>query len=234
MKYGLSSDKRRDFYRSNKWSSDAGLGLQRAWMGFFGYLCPEVPQVCWGGRLELGSRFFTKQCQCITDLLPSWDTSLFETQISWQVKSWSQAVSREALSSAKASWKICGCCGVAWRGGWLNGIFGIAALSEKKRCWNRKERGWGALWDRNGEPNRPVVERVRPCLFWPAVGLGAAISRQNLLAATHLKGHKRLANLPARLAPFKVGFLNQRNGALDSGALCIFCAAQIAGLFITG
>lgn len=48
MKYGLSSDKR-DFYRSNKWSSDAGLGLQRAWTGFFGHLCPEVPQVCWGG-----------------------------------------------------------------------------------------------------------------------------------------------------------------------------------------
>lgn len=38
---------------------------------FFGHLCPEVPQVCWGGGLELGSRFFTKQCQCITDLLPS-------------------------------------------------------------------------------------------------------------------------------------------------------------------
>lgn len=46
MKYGLSSDKRRDFYRSNKWSSGAGLGLQRAWMGFFGHLCPEVTQAC--------------------------------------------------------------------------------------------------------------------------------------------------------------------------------------------
>lgn len=65
-------------------------------------------------------------------------------------------------------------------------------------------------------------------------GWGADISWCDLLAATHLRGHKRLANLPARLALFKASFLNQRNGALDSRALCIFCEVQIVGLFITG
>lgn len=39
----------------------------RAFLGICVQRCPR----CAGGGLELGSRFFTKQCQCITDLPPS-------------------------------------------------------------------------------------------------------------------------------------------------------------------
>lgn len=76
----------------------------------------------------------------------------------------------------------------------------------------------------NHSRERELVQRSR-------AGVGGS-SLWVIFISSNTGEDTQAANLPAWLALVKVTFLNQRNGALDSGALCIFCEVQIVGLLL--